>query len=309
MLKISLLLWILLTALLISLPVGLLSFFLSKKIYKRLWHFLGKFDTMQNFKRFRYEVLNSYMHKFKNLAQYFSKEKIVVMRDQEQKLLHKIEDILKPSNASVQQPDSDLQILDEEEDRVNTLKKKKLVEKIIYDALALKKEWNHDEYEKKIIEWLAIDADDRELNKLLADSYFTVGNHKKALSILKRIVELDPEDHKAIWQIGEIYLNFGDFDIAELLIQKAISINPSNPKYYISMVELCYNTDRKQDAIWHMETVIKLRPSNATYMITLADLYEEVGDGVNAKKCFFRTLEFDPSNQKAKKKLQELTLE
>ena len=86
------------------------------------------------------------------------------------------------------------------------IKKRKLLEKIIYEALGLRKEGKLDEYEKKIIEGLAIDPNDKDLNKLLADLYFTMGNHKKALPILKKIVEMDPKDHKAIRQIGEIYL-------------------------------------------------------------------------------------------------------
>ncbi|MEI7919627.1 MAG: tetratricopeptide repeat protein [bacterium] len=48
---------------------------------------------------------------------------------------------------------------------------------------------------------MAIDGEDKDLNKLLADLYFTMGTYKKALPILKKIVELDPKDHKAIWQI------------------------------------------------------------------------------------------------------------
>jgi len=132
-------------------------------------------------------------------------------------------------------------------------------------------------------------------------------NYKKALPILKKIVDMDSNDHKAIWQIGEIYLTSSDFAVAEMLIQKAIGINPTNPKYYISMVELLYNTDRKQDTIPEMEKVIKLRPTNSVYMLTLADLYEELNDFDNAKKYYFRVLECEPSNEKAKKKLKELT--
>jgi tetratricopeptide (TPR) repeat protein len=48
---------------------------------------------------------------------------------------------------------------------------------------------------------LAIEPNDRDLNKLLADFYFNLGNYKKALSLLKKIIEIDPQDHKAIWQI------------------------------------------------------------------------------------------------------------
>ena len=75
------------------------------------------------------------------------------------------------------------------------------------------------------------------------------------------------------------------------------------------MVELFYNTDRKQDAITEIEKVIKLRPTNSAYMLTLADLYEEMHDFDNAKKYYFRVLEYEPSNENAKKKLKELFVE
>lgn len=222
--------------------------------------------------------------------------------------LPSIDEIIKPKASSSAHYDTE-SIAHDEEDKTTMIKKRKLLEKIIYDALGFRKDGKLDEYEKKIIEWLAIDPQDKDLNKLLADLYFTMSNYKKALPILKKIVEMDPKDHKAIWQIGEIYLTSGDFDVAEMLIQKAISINPTNPKYYISMVELLYNTDRKDDAIVEMDKVIKLRPTNSAYMLTLADLYQEINDVDNAKKYYFRVLEYEPSNEKAKKKLKELVVE
>ena len=117
------------------------------------------------------------------------------------------------------------------------------MEKISYEANSFKKEWKPEEYEKKLIEWLAIDPENLELNKQLADLYFTVWNHKKALSLLKKIIEVDPEDHNVIRQIWEIYLMMWDYETSELLIEKAINLKPNNPKYYISMVEIMYNTE------------------------------------------------------------------
>jgi cytochrome c-type biogenesis protein CcmH/NrfG len=125
--------------------------------------------------------------------------------------------------------------------------------------------------------------------------------------LLKKIVEFDPTDHKAIWQIGEMYLISGDFETAELLVEKAISLNQSNPKYYISMVEILYNTERKKEAVDIMEKVVKLRPTNTVYLLTLADLFFEIQDFDMAKKNYFRVLEYEPTNEKAKSKLKSLT--
>jgi len=52
-----------------------------------------------------------------------------------------------------------------------------------------------------LIEGLAIDDESLEILKPLSELYFTLGNYKKALSLLKKVSEKDPNDHKAIWQI------------------------------------------------------------------------------------------------------------
>ena len=308
----SVLLWMLLTVILVSLPIGVISFFFSKKIFKKLSRLLGKIDTFDALVRFKKEIIHLYETKIASLVSRSPKEKTTTVKydlpDQHKEPIDPIDEIIKPKSSVSKYADADM-VVDTEEDKTTLIKKRKILEKIIYDALGLRKDGKFDEYEKKIIEWLAIDSEDKDLNKLLADLYFTMSNYKKALPILKKIVELDPKDHKAIWQIGEIYLTSGDFDIAELLIQKAIGINPTNPKYYISMVELFYNTDRKHDAITEIEKVIKLRPTNSAYMLTLADLYQEINDLDNAKKYYFRVLEYEPSNEKAKKKLKELVVE
>lgn len=196
------------------------------------------------------------------------------------------------------------------EERETILKNKKLMERILYEAFVFKKAWRLDDYEKKIIEGLAIEPDDKELNKLLAEYYFSLWNHRKALSLLKKIIDSDPRDHKAVWQIWEIYLLGEEYDIAEILIQKAISMNSNEPKYYASLVELLYNTERKPDAVFVLEqNLIKLRPNNLDYIITLAELFEELWEIQNAKKYYFRILEQDPSNEKIKRKLQKLSEE
>ena len=297
----------LLTIILVSLPVWIISFFFSKTIFKKITHVLGKIDTFDALVRCKKEIVYLYKTKFSALKFRPNKEKIVDVQSEEQVFLNTIDEIIKPRSSVSKYPEPDMSV--DDEDKTTMIKKRKLLEKIIYDALGLRKDGKLDEYEKKIIEWLAIDSEDKDLNKLLADLYFMMGNYKKALPILKKIVEIDPKDHKAIWQIGEIYLTSSDFNIAELLIQKAIGINPTNPKYYISMVELLYNTDRKHDAITEMDKVIKLRPANSAYMLTLADLYQEVNDLDNAKKYYFRVLEYEPSNETAKKKLKELVVE
>ena len=219
----------------------------------------------------------------------------------------------KENKSDTIQEDSESSVFDETasldtpSEKVLDEKEKKMIDRIIIDATTLKNWWKYDEYEKKIIEWLAIDPSNLELTKMLADYYFVIWSYKKALPLLKKITEWTPDDHKSLWQIWEIYFINWDNWTAELLVDKAVNLKPDSPKYNLSLVEIYYNTGRMVEAISCMEKVIKLRPTNTNYLFTLAMLYEEIWDIANAKKNYFTILEFEPSNDKAKKKLRQLT--
>jgi tetratricopeptide (TPR) repeat protein len=72
------------------------------------------------------------------------------------------------------------------------------------------------------------------------------------------------------------------------------------------MVEVYYNTQRKDLAVDTLEKVVKLRPANVPYVLALADLYFEINDVENAQRYYFRVLEYEPSNIKAKAQLQKI---
>lgn len=176
-------------------------------------------------------------------------------------------------------------------------------EKFRTDANYLKHRGKMEDYEKKLIEWLAMDPQSVEITRALADYYFASGQSKKALPLLKRVVEYHPDDHKALWQIAEMYLDAGDFETAEVLVNKACNLDHDNPKYATTMVEIYYNTGRIEDAIALMEEVVKWRPSHIGYREALAKLYEEVQDKELAQHCYYAILEIDPQHAKARKKL------
>ncbi|MFZ2150563.1 MAG: hypothetical protein WAZ12_04515 [Candidatus Absconditicoccaceae bacterium] len=302
MLKIGTILWIVLTIIVVAIPLGLLFFILTKRTLKVGNFFEQKFSDFKTLKKIKKEILEKNQEEQIEIEtetiKDFGSEKTNIEPIDEIKEL-----ITKPKNEVVIELEEEQEPLSEQDKNI-ILKQKKLLERIVYEALTLKKEGKIDEYEKKLIEGLAIEPSNLEITKQLAELYFTIGDHKKALSLSKKIIEEDPEDHNAIRQIGEIYLLTGDLKTSEILVEKAINLKPTNPKYYISMVEILYNTERKKEAIDCMEKIVKLRPTNTNYMMTLADLYEEIDESDNAKKYFFKILELEPSNEKAKRKIK-----
>ena len=190
------------------------------------------------------------------------------------------------------------------DDNVELLNKK--VERLRYQAIAQKDKWNLWQYEQILIEWLSYDRENLILTRMLADYYFSIWNHKKALPLLKRILESDTTDHKAIWQVWQIYLEKEDFQTAKLLVWKAIYIKNDNPKYYVTMAEIMYSLEQIKDAIDYMENAIKLRPQNVNYLLATASLYEDIWNIDLAKKYYFKVLETDQTNDMAKNRLNQI---
>lgn len=182
-----------------------------------------------------------------------------------------------------------------------------LLESIKFAALSHKERGKLDLYEKKLIEWLALDNESIELLQLLWEHYFTSGNFIKALSLLKKVINMQPDNHKVIWQIGQMYLSQGEQSTAKLLIEKAISLKDDNPKYHISMVEIHYENQDIKQAIRSMEKILKLRPTNIDYLLTIATLHEENAEPSKALSYYSKIIELDPMHEIAKKAIRRLS--
>lgn len=185
-------------------------------------------------------------------------------------------------------------------------KNREKMHKIRNEALRSKEKWQIDIYEKKLIEWLALEPKNNDFLTLLADHYFHTNHYKRALTLLKRLLDQDKINHRAMRQMGEIYLSHGDIKTAEIMIEQAIKHQKNNPKYLYSLVDIKYNSDKIDDAIYLMERILRLRPANVEYLIATAMLYEKVQEKKKAIKIYRTILEYDPENHTAKHKLQEL---
>ncbi len=217
--------------------------------------------------------------------------------------------IEKTSDEKISQESYEDTKITEEDEQIATSNKElltKKLERIKYQAISLKEKWELDKYEQKLVEWLSYDSDNMDITKMLADYYFSTGYHKKALPLLKKILEKESNNHKAIWQIWQIYLEKEDLETAKLLISKAIYLKNDNPKYHVSMAEVMYSMEEAKEAIWYMENAVKLRPYNLNYLLATASLFEDIWENENSKKYYFKVLEIDPTNELAKEKLNQL---
>lgn len=180
------------------------------------------------------------------------------------------------------------------------------VDDIKYAALTYKERGKKDEYEKKLIEWISLIWDHEEFLTMLADHYFEAGQYVKAGTLLKKIIHINPENHRAIRQLGQIYANDNDKETAKLLLEKARDLKDDNPKYLISLVEIYYEEGNIRECITIVEKLSRLRPTNIDYLLTLWNLHEELNQPTKAHSYYMKVLELNPTNDEAKKAIKRL---
>ena len=112
---------------------------------------MGKIDTFDALVKFKKDIAHLYRAKFSSLSARIGKEKMKDIKHNEQAFLDTIDEIIKPKASVSKHLEPEITI-DDEESKTTMIKKRKLLEKIIYDALGLRKDGKLDEYEKKIIE-------------------------------------------------------------------------------------------------------------------------------------------------------------
>ena len=289
-------LWIGITILIIIIPIGMVLFQLIQKIQIFLNKRANKLEQQKEIAEVK-ETLEENQDEFITSNEYWSFSSPETSNEEVQNIEEEKEENSEALEEK-SEDNSEVSIWEKERKRLET---------ILLEAEHLKRNGKIEEYEQKLIEGLSIDPESLEVLKPLSELYFTLGNYKKAISLLKKVTDKDPSDHKAFWQIWEIYFITGFHQPAELLIEKAINLKNDNPKYYLTMVEIFYNTQRYPEALAYMEKIIKLRPTNPKYLLATAELYEEFSDLENARKYYFNVLEYEPSNEKAKAKIKELS--
>lgn len=183
----------------------------------------------------------------------------------------------------------------------------KHIQKIRYDATILKQRNDILGYEKKLVEWLTFLPNDIDFEKQLADLYFHQGKYKKAQSLLKKIIDENPEDHNALRQMWEISTEDKlKNDDAFAYLQQAYILCDDNPKYAYSLAQWYYDHQDFESALPLLEKVTKLRPTNIDYLVSLSHLQHKMWDREGAKNSILRALELDPMNVTLKNYLKSL---
>lgn len=130
-----------------------------------------------------------------------------------------------------------------------------------------------------------------------ADRALTTKNYDEALTLLKRVVEIDPIDFQAWTQLGTVYLGQKKFDEADSSYSKAIEIRPTFFPALLNLGRLRLMTKKYEAAIDVLTQAITQRKDSADANFYLGEAYLQVKKGTLGAKHLYEALRLDPVGQ------------
>jgi tetratricopeptide (TPR) repeat protein len=131
----------------------------------------------------------------------------------------------------------------------------------------------------------------------LAFLYREKGANAKAVEILQRAVEDNPEDAELIYYLGTFYEEGEAYAEAVQMLQEAIRIDPQETKYLFRLGVVYDKWGRKQDSIETMKAVIRLDPQNAGALNYLGYTYADLGQNLEeAERLIKKALQVKPED-------------
>ncbi|MEM9445546.1 MAG: tetratricopeptide repeat protein [Verrucomicrobiota bacterium] len=105
-------------------------------------------------------------------------------------------------------------------------------------------------------------------------------NYRTAERLLRKLIDLNPDDHQALNFLGYMWAELGiNLAEAEAMIVKALSFQPNNPAYLDSLGWVYYKMEEYDEAIAYLKKSIKYMEPNVDPVIYdhLGDAYERTG--------------------------------
>ena len=129
-----------------------------------------------------------------------------------------------------------------------------------------------------------------------AEAYFKSQENIKALSMLKRLIENDPNDIAALMMSALIYKNLAKFSKAIKLLNKIIALKPDHTGALYNL-GLNYSIIEENDrAIEIYSELFKTNPELTDLPIKLANLYNKTMQYDKAIECIEKYVDYTPSD-------------
>lgn len=130
--------------------------------------------------------------------------------------------------------------------------------------------------------------------------YNDLGDTGKAIECNNKAIEIDPKNALAWNNLGVSYSHIGDFDKSVEYYKKATQLDPNLMYSWGNLARAYTDAGNFSKAIEYAEKAISLNPKHAYPWIALGETWKFKGDNEKALECFRKAVKLDPKNQLAR---------
>jgi len=120
-----------------------------------------------------------------------------------------------------------------------------------------------------------------------------------ALSYFDRVLEIEPENLKALNAKGVISAKTEKYDDALSYFDKILEIEPDNVDVLNNKIALFLELGKQENAMHHMDRVLEIEPDNVQVLFTKGEIHLEKKEYEQALSYLDRVLQIEPDNLKA----------
>ncbi len=118
----------------------------------------------------------------------------------------------------------------------------------------------------------------------------TQARQEEMLEVLKRVIELDPDHHRAHYYLGTMARDLGEIETAITSFKALTRIMPFDDQFHTELGELYEMQNRLEEALLSYERVVTILPEHLSARNRLGRLYLQTGDYPAAIKTFLAIL-------------------
>jgi tetratricopeptide (TPR) repeat protein len=130
----------------------------------------------------------------------------------------------------------------------------------------------------------------------LAALLFQIGKYDEAISEYKKVLDLQPDDRKAIYGLSQSYEAKNDLKEAIDAYKRFLELEPTNEQVRNRIIALYYQTGRMDEAIKEAESYSILSPDDPEARKKLGALYLSQGDYQKAESLFVLYIQSKPDD-------------
>lgn len=166
--------------------------------------------------------------------------------------------------------------------------------------------WEYDLAKNQIVEWLAIDKFNIELNSELAWIYILEQDYLKAEYVYKDLLLVHEWNFDILKKLWYILTMQEKYDMALEMYKKAFDINCDDLEIINMLAHLSYMKNHYNDSIEYLKIILKQKPRDIETLILLAWSYKMTLNIDDAINTYQRALEIEPYNEEIKKEIKIL---